>query len=128
MAARPLEQQTYLPKQPEEAADGSSFLDAHEAARGAWPAPRHVLVGAGEYDSVGLPASVHRVLRQVLEQGRLGRLSRSLLKADKGLTGLDGPQVRRWPSWHRWTIPRDARPRLPRFAPPRRDLAPLLHW
>jgi excisionase family DNA binding protein len=73
MTAQALEQQTYLPEQPEEVAEVLSFLDAHEVARGAKPAPRYLLVGADEHDSVEIPASVHRVLRQVVEAMKAGK-------------------------------------------------------
>ena len=42
------------------------------------------------------------------------RRSEESFQAAKGLTGLDQHQVRRWTSWHRWTTPGQARPRLPR--------------
>jgi excisionase family DNA binding protein len=73
MTARPLEQQTYPPGQPEEVAEVLSFLDAHEAARGAKPFNRYLLVGTDENDSVEIPASVHRVLRQVVEAMKAGK-------------------------------------------------------
>jgi excisionase family DNA binding protein len=73
MTAQALEQQTYLPEHGEELAEVLSFLDAHEAARGVKPAPRYLLVGAGEHDSVEIPASVHRVLRQVVEAMKAGK-------------------------------------------------------
>lgn len=73
MTARPLEQQTYLPEQPEEVAEILSFLDVHDAARGGRPFPRYFLVGADEHDSVEIPAAVHRVLRQVVEAMQAGK-------------------------------------------------------
>lgn len=62
-----------MPDGPESVADISSFLDAHESARGARPAPRYLLVGAGEHDSVEIPESVYRVLRQVVKAMGAGR-------------------------------------------------------
>lgn len=73
MTTQPLEQQTYLSEEPEEVASLLSFLDAHEAIRGTKPAPRYLLVGADEGDSVELPASVHLVLRQVVEALKAGK-------------------------------------------------------
>lgn len=73
MTARPLEQQTYLPEQPAEVAEVLSFLDAHDAVRGARPARRYFLAGADEHDSVEIPELVHRVLRQVLEAMKAGK-------------------------------------------------------
>jgi excisionase family DNA binding protein len=71
MTAQMLEQHTYLPE--EKAAEVLSFLDAHEAARGAKPAPRYMLVGAEEGDSIEIPAGLHAVLRQVVEAMKAGK-------------------------------------------------------
>lgn len=73
MTVQPLEQQTYLPEQPEELAKVLSFLDAHEAARGIKPTPRYLLVGADEHDSVEIPASVYPALRQIVEAMKAGK-------------------------------------------------------
>ncbi|WP_426563795.1 helix-turn-helix domain-containing protein [Angustibacter sp. McL0619] len=73
MSAQPLDQHTYLPDSPAEAAEVLSFLEAHEDAYGSKPAPRYLLVGAEEHDSVEIPASVHRVLRQVVEAMKAGK-------------------------------------------------------
>lgn len=73
MSAQPLEQKTYLAEQPAEAAKVLSFLDAHQEVRGGKPSPRYLLVGADEHDSVEIPASVHRALRQVVEAMMAGR-------------------------------------------------------
>lgn len=73
MAARALEQQTYLPDQAEGVAALVSFLEAHERVRGTRPPARYLLVGTDEHDSVELPESVYRVLRQVVEAMRAGR-------------------------------------------------------
>lgn len=67
MTAQPLEQQTYLPGSDDDVAEVLSFLKAHEAARGTRPAPRYFLAGPDEGDQVELPATVYRVLLQVLE-------------------------------------------------------------
>lgn len=68
-----LEQQTYLPEQPEQLAEVLSFLDAHERVHGSRPAARYLLVGADEHDSVEVPASLHRALRQIVEALRAGK-------------------------------------------------------
>lgn len=73
MVTHALEQQTYLPEQPEKVAEVFNFLQAHEAARGALPAPRYLLVGADPHDSVEIPAGVYQVLRQVVEAMQAGR-------------------------------------------------------
>ena len=73
MIAQALEQQTYLPEQPQQVAEMLSFLEAHEAANGARPTPRYLLVGADEHDSVEIPEGVYRVLRQVVEAMEAGR-------------------------------------------------------
>lgn len=73
MSTQALEQQTYMPDGSEAVADIESFLEAHEAARGARPAPRYLLCGADEHDSVEIPESVYRVLRQVVEAMSAGR-------------------------------------------------------
>lgn len=71
MTARTLEQHTYLPE--EKAGEVLSFLDAHEVVRGAKPAPRYLLVGADEHDSIEIPAGLHAVLRQVVEAMKAGK-------------------------------------------------------
>ncbi|WP_046768621.1 helix-turn-helix domain-containing protein [Jiangella alkaliphila] len=68
-----MEQQTYLPEQSEQLADVLSFLDAHERVHGARPATRYLLVGADEHDSVEVPASIHRALRQIVEALQAGK-------------------------------------------------------
>lgn len=72
MSAQALEAQIHLPERPEDIAKVLSFLDAHEAAHGTRPAPRYLLVGADEGDSVEIPAGVYRVLRQVVEAMKAG--------------------------------------------------------
>ena len=59
MIAQALEQQTYLPEQPQQVAEMLSFLEAHEAANGARPTPRYLLVGADEQDSVEITEGVY---------------------------------------------------------------------
>jgi excisionase family DNA binding protein len=71
MVAKALEQHTYLPE--DRAAEVLSFLDAHEAARGAKPPPRFLLVGADEHDSIEIPAGIHAVLRQVVAAMEAGK-------------------------------------------------------
>jgi excisionase family DNA binding protein len=71
VSVQTLEQQTYPPE--ERAAEVLSFLDAHERATGSKPAPRYLLVGADEGDSVEIPAGVHAVLRQVVEAMQAGK-------------------------------------------------------
>jgi excisionase family DNA binding protein len=66
MAAQPLDQQTYLPASQDRVDKVLSFIKAHEAASGARPEPRYFLAGPDEGDQVELPATVYRVLRQVL--------------------------------------------------------------
>ena len=73
MSGNVLEQQTYLPEQPEQMAEVYSFLQAHETVTGAAPAPRYLLVGADEHDSVELPEGMYRILRQVVEAMQAGR-------------------------------------------------------
>ena len=50
-----------------------SFLQAHESATGAAPAPRYLLVGADEHDRVELPEGVYRILRQVVAALQAGQ-------------------------------------------------------
>src|SRR5262249_52066434 len=45
------------------------------------------------------PVTLHTLVRVA---GQRWRIEESF-QAAKGLTGLDQHQVRRWPSWHRWT-------------------------
>ena len=71
MTTQALEQQTYFPE--DKAGEVLSFLDAHEAARGAQPAPRYLLVGTDEHDSIEIPAGLHAVLRQVVEAMKAGK-------------------------------------------------------
>lgn len=69
MTAQPLEQQTYLPTAEHAVAEVLSFIKAHEDVRGSRPEPRYFLAGSeqgDQGDQVELPATVHRVLRQVL--------------------------------------------------------------
>lgn len=73
MPGNGLEQQTYLPGTPDQMAKIYSFLEAHETVTGAAPAPRYLLVGADEHDSVELPEGMYRILRQVVEAMRAGR-------------------------------------------------------
>ena len=73
MGVQSLGQQTYLPEQPEQMAKVYSFLQAHESATGAAPAPRYLLVGADEHDSVELPEGVYRILRQVVAALQAGQ-------------------------------------------------------
>ena len=72
MTAQNLEQHTYLPEQ-EDAALVLNFLEAREAARGTRPAPRYLLIGVDENDSIELPRSFHAVLRQVVEAMKAGK-------------------------------------------------------
>jgi excisionase family DNA binding protein len=71
VTAQALEQRTYPPE--EQAAEVLSFLDAHETARGSKPAPRYLLVGADEHDSIEIPAGLYAVLRQVVEAMKDGK-------------------------------------------------------
>lgn len=73
MTAQPLEQQTYLPGSDNDVAEVLSFIMAHEASRGTRPAPRYFLAGPEEGDQVELPATVYRVLLQVLEALEAGK-------------------------------------------------------
>ncbi|MGY4767714.1 helix-turn-helix domain-containing protein [Kribbella sp. CWNU-51] len=72
MTAEALEQQTYLPDQPEELATVASFLEAHQSRRGSSPEPRYFLAGAQEGDQVEVPEALHMVLLQVVEALRAG--------------------------------------------------------
>lgn len=72
MTIEALEQQTYLPEETDQLAPVLSFLDAHRA-RGERVSPRYLLVGSEEGDQVTVPASVHRVLVQVVEALSAGR-------------------------------------------------------
>ncbi len=67
MTAEALEQQTYLPDQPEELATVASFLEAHHSRRGSSPESRYFLAGAQEGDQVEVPEALHMVLLQVVE-------------------------------------------------------------
>lgn len=71
MTTQTLEQHTYLPE--EKAGEVLGFLDAHEIARGVKPAPRYLLVGVEEHDSIEIPAGLHAVLRQVVEAMKAGK-------------------------------------------------------
>lgn len=73
MAVELLEQQTYLPEEPEQLADVASFLAAHQGRRGRAPKPRYFLAGAEEGDQVEVPLALHRVLVQVVEALKAGR-------------------------------------------------------
>jgi excisionase family DNA binding protein len=73
MTIQPLEQQTYLPGSDGDVADVLSFIKAHENSRGARPEPRYFLAGPEEGDQVELPATVYRVLLQVLEALEAGK-------------------------------------------------------
>jgi excisionase family DNA binding protein len=72
MAAEALEQQTYLPDQPEQLATVASFLEAHQSRRGSSPEPRYFLAGAQEGDQVEVPEALHMVLLQVVEALKAG--------------------------------------------------------
>jgi len=72
MTAEALEQQTYLPDQPEQLATVASFLEAHQSRRGSSPEPRYLLAGAQEGDQVEIPEALHMVLLQVVEALRAG--------------------------------------------------------
>lgn len=73
MSTSALEQETYLPEGSSQVAEVYDFLVAHEAAGRTPPAPRFSLTGSEPGDCVELPASVYRVLRQVVEAMRAGR-------------------------------------------------------
>ncbi|KAA0016556.1 helix-turn-helix domain-containing protein [Antrihabitans cavernicola] len=73
MTAQALEQQTFLPEKSDELAQVVSFLAIHEAKHGNTIEPRYVLVGADEHDQVVVPASVHRILKQVVDAMEAGR-------------------------------------------------------
>jgi excisionase family DNA binding protein len=72
MTAEALEQQTYLPDQPEQLATVASFLEAHQGRRGSSPEPRYFLAGAQEGDQVEVPEALHMVLLQVVEALKAG--------------------------------------------------------
>jgi excisionase family DNA binding protein len=72
MTAEALEQQTYLPDQPEQLATVASFLAAHQSRRGSTPEPRYFLAGSQEGDQVEVPEALHMVLLQVVEALRAG--------------------------------------------------------
>jgi excisionase family DNA binding protein len=72
MTAEALEQQTYLPDQPEQLATVASFLEAHQSRRGSSPEPRYFLAGAQEGDQVEVPEALHMVLLQVVEALKAG--------------------------------------------------------
>ena len=73
MTTQPLDQQTYLPVAQDKVADVLSFIEAHEAANGSRPEPRYFLAGPSEHDQVELPATVYRVLFQVLQAMDAGK-------------------------------------------------------
>jgi excisionase family DNA binding protein len=72
MTAGALEQQTYLPDQPEQLATVASFLEAHQSRRGSSPEPGYFLSGAQEGDQVEVPEGLHMVLLQVVEALQTG--------------------------------------------------------
>jgi excisionase family DNA binding protein len=67
MTAGALEQQTYLPDEPEQLATIASFLEAHQSRRGSAPEPAYFLTGAREGDQVEVPEGLHMVLLHVVE-------------------------------------------------------------
>jgi excisionase family DNA binding protein len=72
MTAEALEQQTYLPDQPEQLATVAGFLAAHQSRRGSTPEPRYFLAGSQEGDQVEVPEALHMVLLQVVEALKAG--------------------------------------------------------
>lgn len=73
MTTQPLEQQTYLPDPAEEVTGVLSFIQAHQSARGIKLEARYFLSGAEQHDQVEIPASVYRVLIQVLQAMEAGK-------------------------------------------------------
>ena len=63
-----LRQETYLPEQDRGGlAEVRDFLVAHEGAGSGEVAPRFLLVGSDPGEQVEIPASIHGLLRQVIE-------------------------------------------------------------
>lgn len=73
LTTQPLEQQTYLPDPVEEVAEVLSFFKAHEGSRGGKPDARYFLSGVDEHEQVEIPASVYRLLLQVLQAMEAGK-------------------------------------------------------
>lgn len=73
MTAQPFEQQTYAPTSDDRVADVLSFIKAHEGSRGSRPKAQYFLAGPDEGDQVQLPATVYRVLLQVLKAMDAGK-------------------------------------------------------
>ena len=73
MTTQPLEQQTYLPDPSEGVGEVLSFFKAHQQSRGGDPDARYFLSGVDEHEQVEIPASVYRLLRQVLEAMEAGK-------------------------------------------------------
>lgn len=72
--ATALAPQTYEPEPTtDKLAEVRSFLAAHADRRGTAPAPRYLLVGDGEGEQIELPATVYRVLVQVVEALAAGK-------------------------------------------------------
>jgi excisionase family DNA binding protein len=73
MTTQPLEQQTYLPDSADAVAEVLSFFKAHETSRGGQPDAHYFLSGVGEHEQVEIPASVYRLLLQVLQAMDAGK-------------------------------------------------------
>ncbi|RMI29923.1 helix-turn-helix domain-containing protein [Nocardia stercoris] len=66
MAARPIEERTFLPDNTDQLAPVMSFLEAHERQWGTAAKPSYALVGIDEHDRIELPEEVHQALKQVV--------------------------------------------------------------
>jgi len=66
MAARALQQETYLPSEAEDVTKVYDFLARHKAAGRQRPTPPYFLASAAAEDRVELPAKLVAVLRQVV--------------------------------------------------------------
>lgn len=75
MTAEPLETQTYLPQEREQAQLESvaSFLRAHVGKHGEPPTRQFFLSGAGEGDQVEVPEELHQVLVQAVAALQAGK-------------------------------------------------------
>jgi excisionase family DNA binding protein len=81
-----------VPEQAESFATVLSFMEAHEAKRGAAPAAGFFLSGAGEHDRVELNEQLYDVLKQAVEALNRGQ-SVSLSARDREITTQQAGEI-----------------------------------
>ncbi len=100
MRTTPADLVSPAPADADELAQVLSFIEAHEAHRGAFPTPSFYLSGAEEHDRVELTEQVHALLKQVVQALSKGQ-SISILTRDQEIStqqaadilGLSRPTV-----------------------------------